>query len=73
MMKNVSLLLAAMIIVGALSFAGCCGGGAEVKTQTYSKTLGRELMDLQDSYKKGIITEKEYAEVKKQLLEQRTK
>jgi len=73
MMKKVSLLLATMMIVGTLSFAGCGGGGTEVRTQTYTKTLGRELMDLHDSYKKGIITEKDYNGAKKKLLEQRTK
>lgn len=73
MMKKISLLLATMMIVGTLSFTGCGGGGAEVRTQTYTKTLGQELMDLHDSYKKGIITEKEYNEAKKKLLEQRTK
>jgi len=72
MMKKVSLLLAIMMIVGTLSFAGCGGGGAKLRTQTYTKTLGRELMDLHDSYKKGIITEKDYNASKKKLLEQRT-
>lgn len=73
MMKKVSLLLVTVMIVGTLSFAGCGGGGAELRTQTYTKTLGRELMDLHDSYKKGIISEKDYNEAKKKLLEQRTK
>jgi hypothetical protein len=61
-----------MMMIGTLSFIGCGGGGAELRTQTYTKTLGRELMDLHDSYKKGIITEKEYNEAKKKLLELRT-
>jgi hypothetical protein len=72
-MKMVSLLLVAMMIVWTLSFTGCGGGGAEVRTKTYTKTLGRELMDLHDSYKKGIISEKDYNEAKQKLLEQRTK
>ena len=70
-MKTMSLVLVAMMMIGTLSFAGC-GGGAEVRTQTYSKTLGRELMDLHDSYTKGIITEKEYTKAKEKLLELRT-
>lgn len=73
MMKKVSLLLVSLIIVGTLNLAGCGGGAADIRTQTYTKTLGRELMDLHDSYTKGIITEKEYNKAKENLLEQRTK
>jgi hypothetical protein len=73
MMKKVSLLMVTVMIFGTLSFAGCGGGGAEVRTKTYTKTLGRELMDLHDSYKKEIISKKEYNEAKKKLLEERTK
>ncbi len=72
-MKMVSLLLVSMMIIVTLNLAGCGGGGAEIRTQTYTKTLGRELMDLHDSYTKGIITEKEYQQAKERLLEQRTK
>lgn len=72
-MKKMSLLLVTTMVVGMLSLAGCGGGGAEVRTQTYTKTLGRELMDLHDSYEKKIISEKDYNEAKKKLLEQRTK
>jgi uncharacterized membrane protein len=54
------------IVMGGL-FAGCGGGGAEVK-QT-STTLGQELTDLQAAYEKGIITEKEYNKAKKEILD----
>ena len=62
-----------VMIVMASGLAGCAGGGAEVKTQSYSTTLGQELKDLEEAYKKGIITEKQYEESKKSLIEQRTK
>jgi hypothetical protein len=39
----------------------------------YTTTLGQELKDLEDSYKKGIITQKQYEEAKGKLIEQRTK
>ena len=59
----------------SLIIGGCGGGGADVKTESssYSTTLGQELKDLEDAYKKGIISEKEYNDAKKKLIEQRTK
>lgn len=52
-----------------------CGGGTQVKSEqsSYSTTLGQELKDLEDSYKKGIITQKQYEEAKEKLIQQRTK
>ena len=61
------------VVIWIVSVSGCAGGGANVQTQTYTKTLGQELMDLHDSYTKGIITEKQYKETKEKLLEQRTR
>jgi hypothetical protein len=61
------------MIVFAAGFAGCRGGKATVESTTSTTTLGQELMDLQKSYEQGIITEKEYKEAKKQLIERRTK
>ncbi len=62
----------AVMIVMALGLTACRGGGAEVKTQSYSTTLGQELKDLEDAYNKGIITEKQYKRSKEKLIEQRT-
>jgi hypothetical protein len=64
-----------MITVMALGITACGGGGAKVQSEqsTYSTTLGQELKDLEDSYKKGIITQKQYEEAKEKLIQQRTK
>lgn len=73
-MKALKVVAVVMLILWTMSITGgCSGGGAEIRTKTYTKTLGRELMDLHDSYTKGIITEKEYQKAKENLLEQRTK
>jgi len=50
-------------------------GGDQVKTDkpTYSPTLGQELIDLKKAYKKGIINEQEYNDLKKMIIEQWTK
>jgi uncharacterized membrane protein len=73
-MKSLKVVAVAMVILWTVSVAaGCGGGGARMQTKTYTKTLGRELMDLHDSYTKGIITEKEYEKAKDRLLDQRTK
>ena len=67
------------IMVSGIFFIGLaiagCGGGTDVKTETssYSTTLGQELKDLEEAYKKGIISEKEYNKAKESLIEQRTK
>lgn len=56
----------AVIIISLL--AGCGGGGAKVETTTTNTTMGQELLDLNDSYKKGILTEKEYNKAKKNIM-----
>jgi hypothetical protein len=70
--KWMKVLLAAWIglIPMGLSSCGCLGGGgATVETTTKTTTLGKELMDLDEAYKQGIITEKEYNKKKKVLME----
>lgn len=66
------LIAGALIITFAAGISGCGGGGAKVKSENYSTTLGQELQDLEAAYKKGIITEKQYNEAKKALIEKRT-
>ncbi len=63
---------AIIIWTTVFGIAGCGGGGARLQSDSYSTTLGQELKDLDDAYKRGIITEKEYETSKKKLIEQRT-
>ncbi len=56
-----------VILLSAVFAAGCGGGSADIKAT--STTMGQELMDLEESYNKGIITEKEYKNAKEQILE----
>jgi hypothetical protein len=75
-MKSTKVLVAVLIVVAGLNLWGCCGGSKEVvvpQSQTTTTTLGQELQDLEEAYKKGAITEKEYEAAKKKILEQRAK
>lgn len=72
-MKLLRVWAAMIMIVMALGVVRCGGGGAEVKSQSYTTTLGQELKDLEEAYQKGIITEKQYKDAKEKLIEQRTK
>ena len=72
--SNILLFLLVSVFL-ALCLSGCGGGEAKVQSQqsTYTTTLGQELKDLEDAYRKGIITEKQYNDAKEKLIEQRTK
>jgi hypothetical protein len=50
---------------------GCGGGGATLQTSG-NKTLGQELIDLNQAYQKGLITEKEYNRTKERLIKKYT-
>ncbi len=62
------------VLVGA-TFMACGDKKKDVKSEpiTITTTLGKELLDLDQAYKDGIITQKEYEETKQKLIEQRTK
>jgi hypothetical protein len=72
-MKLLRIWTVVLMIGMVFGLAGCGGGGAEVRTQSYSTTLGQELKDLEEAYQKGILTEKQYKEAKEKLIEQRMK
>jgi len=74
LLVRISSLSLSVLVLLALGVAGCGGGGARLQSEqsTYATTLGQELKDLEDAYKKGIITEKQYEDAKQKLIEQRT-
>jgi len=59
--------LAALIAGSPILFSGCGGGGATFQTSG-NQTLGKELQDLDDAYKKRLLSEKEYKEARKNLM-----
>lgn len=58
--------LTSLALISAIGLAGCGGGDSTV--QASSTTMGQELMDLDESRKKGLITDKEYDKAKKEIL-----
>jgi hypothetical protein len=65
-MKRSSFTKTGLVLVCFLFITACGGGGAKV--QTSSTTMGQELMDLEASYKQGLISEKEYNSARKKIL-----
>ena len=67
-MKKVIHLLAAATAVTLLS--GCAGAAFNRIEITANRhiTIGQELMDLKTAHEKGIISDTEYMETKKQVL-----
>ena len=62
-------IFAVVLLLGCSgAMPGCGGGGAEVKQQTTTTTLGKELQDLDDAYKKGLLSESEYKDARKKLM-----
>ena len=57
-----------LLLCSVLLLSACGGGGADVQTTTHNTTMGQELMDLDNSYKQGIITEKEYKKAKEKIM-----
>jgi len=71
-MKLMRVLTIFVLLTIPAGMLGCGGGGAELKQQTTTTTLGQELQDLDDAYKKGLLDEKEYEKVRKELIEKHT-
>ena len=73
-MKLTKAFAALLMVVIGLYLGGCCTSSKEkekviVPTQSTTPTLGKELEDLEQAYKKGAITKEEYEAGKKKLLD----
>lgn len=62
-----SLLRFGGIALGAMATALLAGCGSTTKVQQ-SESVGQQLQDLEASYQKGIITQKEYERLKRAII-----
>ena len=68
-MKKIGIIMLAALLVLSVGLTTTgCSRKATATVQTSNTTLGQELVDLQQAYEKGIITEKEYKDLKKQAM-----
>jgi hypothetical protein len=67
-MKSLRITAVIILLLFGGGLIGCGGGGAKVKTTTTTVTLGQQLIDLDNAFKKGALDEKQYKKAKKDLL-----
>ena len=67
-MKKLGVIILIGLMVVSLNLSGCGGKKQTVENTTTTTTLGQELVDLQQAYEKGIITEKQYNDLKKKAI-----
>ena len=60
--------LAATLLAASVLTLSACGGSTTTVQST--ETQGQQLIDLQEAYDKGVITEKEYKKAKQRILNQ---
>lgn len=65
--KLVLLALSGMLIVGVTA---CSGGGADVQSHITTTTVGQQLIDLKKAYDSGAMTQQEYEQQRKKILNQ---
>ncbi len=63
-----TILIPALLLSSLLALGGCGGGDTEVRSTVNATTMGQELQDLEESYKKGLLTEEEYKRARKAIL-----
>jgi hypothetical protein len=67
-MKKLGILMLIGILLASFTVSGCGGRKQTTTVETTNTTLGQELIDLQQAYDKGIITEKQYNDLKKKAM-----
>jgi hypothetical protein len=71
-MNTMKKMIVITLIVAFLSggmLSGCGSKGSSTTIQATDKTLGQELVDLQTAHEKGIISDKEYENTKKRMMD----
>lgn len=53
----------------AVGVAACGGGGAEVRSEVTTTTVGQQLIDLKKALDSGAMTQQEYEQQRKKILE----
>lgn len=61
-----SIAKATSVILLSIALAGCGGGSADVTNTTVSE--GQELIDLKRAYDLGVITEEEYEDERREIM-----
>jgi len=67
-MKKLGVLMLVGLLLASFTLSSCGGRKQTTTVQSTNTTLGQELVDLQQAYEKGIITEKEYEDLKKKAM-----
>ena len=62
--------LVVCIVCGLVLYGlAACGGGAEVRSEVSTATVGQQLMDLKKALESGAMTQQEYEQQRKKILE----
>jgi hypothetical protein len=73
MAKSLAKKLVLLAVCGflLLTVGACGGGGAEVKSEVTTTTVGQQLIDLKKALDTGAMTQQEYEQQRKKILEQK--
>jgi hypothetical protein len=64
--KLTMLMLCGLLLAGVVA---CGGGGADVKSEISTTTVGQQLIDLKKALDSGALTQQEYEKERKKILE----